>query len=212
LLVHHTNKEDGVLGSISIPGGADAVIIVSPDGHQIGVHCDKLKDFDEFPDFNLVALPVEVDADPLHNSLILVPGEVELLDSERTALKALVATGVNGLTATDWARAASGPNLKERNFYKVRGRLEERGFIRLTSVGRSDKYIVSEMGHYALNHATVPTALVLHSGQVQEVEEGHIYNATPPLGGGCSYNSPHFRGIGSDHHCTEPTSEKCSKV
>lgn len=192
LIVHHKNKSDDILGSISIPGGADTIVDIAADGVDLTISCTKQKEFEVFKPIEMQAVDIAVDDNPENNSKVLVLADHEseaaayhLTRSQRIMLDALMHFGLDGALATEWEKAAVGPGVSSRTYYNGKDKLIAKGFVELQSKGTSRRFQITGMGHQAMTLSdTAPTAIALQLHSMQSHGKD-----TPPLTGGVS-NGP----------------------
>ncbi len=147
LVVHHTGKGNGSeRGSSALRGAADAMIEVNADDGVIRVSCSKAKDSKPFETYYLK--PVEVEVSPGEFSLVLLPSDRviddsdTLTDSQNSIIHWLASNLFDQGARTNDLRKAIG--IQETTFYRALKTLSRKGLIEKD--GRFDPWILTAAG------------------------------------------------------------------
>lgn len=140
---HHTNRKDDYRGSSAFPGALDAMMSTDTDGDVTTLHCEKMKDWEQFEDITLLAKRVGM-------SLVLTSGNsVSALYSKaqnlggdaKEALELLNTMGTLGLTWTDWKDRLG---MEKGPFNNALTALKGKGLVRKNE--KSDKWVSCVLG------------------------------------------------------------------
>lgn len=157
LLVHHSNKAEktSIRGSSALPGAADSMFNMKPNGGLLQLTCTKQKDAQPFKSrsFKLYELPCgnEMTSCVLDDWSIAEPANDNSLNPSKDsthelALFTLAAAGDIGLKHKDWKlRCMEDEHLSKSQFNKALRKLRDSGYVE--KIGPENKWRATKKGH-----------------------------------------------------------------
>lgn len=156
LLVHHTNRQGYLRGSIALDGGADSILKIQRNEEEIIIYNSlekggKNKHTDELPAIYMRLLPVEViwDDHTIHNEAVIVQADkiMDKIESDLSDNQLQILLTLEDVENLSVAALLDASGISKATFYRNLKKLLKAGLIHLPS---PEHYALTSTGKDAL--------------------------------------------------------------